>query len=104
MEEMGFLNVKSTKRAPKKLARLIRETQLCISGDHLFYQKLPFMDNVEYSVLTATEALTVPPLSVIRVPIKVKSARGKNILAGSYGICSTAHDKLRVWDFVTGCC
>ena len=43
----------------------IRETQLCISGDHLFYQNLPFIDNVECSVLTATEALTVPPLSVI---------------------------------------
>ena len=56
------------------------------------------MDNVECSVLTATEALTVPPLSVIRVPVKVKSAMGKKILAGTYGICSTAHNKLGVWD------
>ena len=76
----------------------IRETQLCISGDHLFYQKLPFMDNIKCSVLTATEALTVPPLSVIRVPVKVKSARGKKILSGTYGIYSTAHNRLGVWD------
>ena len=76
----------------------IHETQLCVSGDHLFYQNLPFIDNVEFSVLTATEALTVPPLSVIRVPVKVKAARRKKILAGPYGICSTAHDRLGVWD------
>ena len=75
----------------------IGETQLCISVDHLFFQKLPLMDNVECSVLTATEALTVPPLSVIRVPVKVKSARGKKIVAGTYEICSTAYDKLGVW-------
>ena len=43
----------------------IHETQLRISGDHLFYLKLHFMDNVECSVLTATEALTGPPLSII---------------------------------------
>ena len=58
-----------------------------------FFQKLPFMDNVERSVLTA-----VPPLSVVRVPVKLKSARGKKILAGTYRICFTAHDKLGVWD------
>ena len=74
----------------------ICETQLCISGDHLFYQNLPFVDNVECSVLT--EALTVPPLSVIRVPVKVKSVRGNKILAGTYGICSTAHGRLGVWN------
>ena len=51
---------------------------------------------IECNVLTATEALTVPPLSVIRVPVKVKSA--KKILAGTYGICSTAHGKLGVRD------
>ena len=56
----------------------------------LFYQNLPFLDNVECNVLT--EAWTVPPLSVLRVPVKVKSARGKKILAGTYGICSSAHD------------
>ena len=73
-------------------------SQLYISGDHLFYQNLPFLDNVECSVLTVTEALTVPPLLVIRVSVKVKSVRGKKILAGTYGICSTAHDRLGVWD------
>ena len=75
----------------------IRKAQLCISGDHLFYQNLPFVDNVECSVLTAIEALTVPPLSVLRVPVKVKSARGKKILAGTYGICFSAHERLGIW-------
>ena len=28
----------------------------------------------------------------------MKSARGKKILAGTYGICSAAHDRLGVWD------
>ena len=32
----------------------------------------------------------------MRVPIKVKSARGKKILAWTCGICSTVHDRL--WD------
>ena len=76
----------------------IRETQLCISGGHLFYQNSPFVDNVECSVLTATEALTVHPLSVIRVPVIVQSARGKKILDETYRICSTAHDRLGVLD------
>ena len=67
----------------------IRETQLCISGDHLFFQKLPFMDNVECSVLTATEALTIPPLLVIQVPVKVKSARGKKLPAGTVLLLTT---------------
>ena len=56
------------------------------------------MDKVECSVLTETVALTVPPLSVLRVPVKVKSARGKKILAGPNGICSSAHNWLGVWD------
>ena len=41
--------------------------------------------------------LTVPARSVIRIPVKVKSARGKKMPCGTFGI-SMAHDRLGFWD------
>ena len=64
----------------------IRESQLCISADHVFSSNLPATDNRACSVLTEIEYLTVPARSVIKIPVKVKSARGKKMPCGTFGI------------------
>ena len=76
----------------------IRESQLCISTDHVFYSNLPASDNMACCVLTAIKDLTVPARSVLKIPAKVKSARGKKMLCGTFGISNMAHDRLGVWD------
>ena len=50
------------------------------------------------SVLTAVEDLTVPARFLIRIPVNVKSARGKKMSCGTFGISTMAHDRLGVWD------
>ena len=76
----------------------IREIQLCISGDNVFFNNLSVSDNIQCSVISAIEDIKIPPRSVLRVPVSERSARGKKIVKGTYGICSTAFDKLGVWN------
>ena len=76
----------------------IRESQLCILEDHVFFTSLPASDNMACSVLTAVEDLTVLARSLIRIPMKVKSAQGKKMPCGTFGISTMAHDCLGVWD------
>ena len=76
----------------------IRETQLCICGDNVFFNNLSVSDNIQCSVISAIEDIKIPPRSVLRVPVSVRTARGKIIVKGTYGICATAFDKLGVWD------
>ena len=64
----------------------------------MFYSNLPATENMACSVLTAIEDLTVPVRSVIKIPVKVKSAKGKKMPCGTFGISSMAHDQLGVWD------
>ena len=54
-------------------------------------------DNIQCSVISAIEDIKIPPGSVLRIPVSVRSARGKKIVKGTYGICATAFDKLGVW-------
>ena len=74
----------------------IQESQLCILEDHVFFTSLPASDNMACSVLTAVEDLKVPARSVIRSPVKVKSARGKKMPCGTFGIATMTHDQLGV--------
>ena len=76
----------------------ICETQLCISGDNVFFNNLSVSDNIQCSVISAIEDIKIPPRSVLRVPVSVRSAGGKKIVKGTYGMCTTAFDKLGVWD------
>ena len=46
----------------------------------------------------AMEDLKVPGRSVIKIPVKVKSARGKKMPCTTFGISTMAHDRLGVWD------
>ena len=71
----------------------ILESQLCISADHVFFMSLLASDNMACSVLTAVEDLTVAAWSVIRIPVKVKSARGMKMPCGTFGISTMAHDR-----------
>ena len=70
---------------------------MCISADHVFYSNLPASDNMACSVLTAIEDLTVRARSVIKIPVKVKSARGKKMPCGTFGI-STVWPMIN-WEF-----
>ena len=70
----------------------IRDSQLCISADHVFFSNLPATGNMMCSVLTPVEDWTVPARSVIRIPVKVKSARDKKMPWGTFGISTMAHD------------
>ena len=61
----------------------IREAQLAISCDHVFFSSaLNHKDNLECSVLVANEDFSVPLRSVIRVPVGVCSARGGPVPLG----------------------
>ena len=48
--------------------------------------------------LQHVEDLTVPARSVIKIPVKVKSATGKKMPCGTFGISSMAYDRLGIWD------
>ena len=41
----------------------IRETQLCISGDNVFFNNLSVPDNIQCSVISAKEDIKIPPRS-----------------------------------------
>ena len=71
----------------------IRETQLCIIGNNVFFNNLSVPDNIQCSVISAIEYIKI----VLRIPVSMRSARGKKIVKGTYGICA-AFDKLGVWD------
>ena len=73
----------------------IKETQLCISGNNVFFTNLFVSDNIQCSVITAIEDFS--PRSILRIPVSVRSARGKKIVKVTYGICATAFDKLGLW-------
>ena len=62
----------------------IRETQLCISGNNVFFNNISVSDNIQCSVITAIDDIKIPPLPVLRNLVSVRSA--------------TAFDKLGVWD------
>ena len=77
----------------------IREAQLAISCDHVFFSSaLNHRDNFECSVLVAHEDFSVPFRSVLRVPVGVRSARGGPVPQGHCFVYGQAHDKLGVWD------
>ena len=77
----------------------IREAQLAISCDHVFFSSaLNHRDNLECSVLVANVDFSVPLCSVIRVPVGVRSARGGPVPLGQCFVFGQAHDRLGVWD------
>ena len=77
----------------------IREAQLAISCDHVFFSSaLNHKDNFECSVLVANEYFSVPFRSVLRVPFGVRSARGGPVPWGQCFVCGQAHDKQGMWD------
>ena len=77
----------------------IREAQLVISCDHVFFSSaLNQKDNLECSMLVATEDFSVPFRLVLRVPVGVRSARGSPVPSGRCFVSGQAHDKLGIWD------
>lgn len=69
----------------------IGEAQLVISCDHVFFHSaLNHQDNMDCSVLIASEDVKIPFLSVLRIPLKVCSARGRKLLPGSIAVSGQA--------------
>ena len=45
-------------------------------------------------MILAIKDVKIPPCSVLKIPVSVRSAQGKNVVKGTYGICAAAFDKL----------
>lgn len=56
-------------------------------------------NNIQCSVILAIEDSKIPPCSVLRIPVSVRS-HGKKIVKGTYDICTSAFDQLEVWESV----
>ena len=77
----------------------IREAQLVISCDHVFFSSaLNQKDNWECSVLVATEDFKIAFRSVLHVPVGVRSTRGGPVPPGTCFVSGQAHDELGIWD------
>ena len=76
----------------------IREQQMVISSDHIFFQNLSPKDDYRCASLCATSDFTIPARSVNRKSFAVRSATGVIFQPGVSGVCSSSSDSLGVWD------
>ena len=76
----------------------VREQQLCIEADNVFFKKFPLEESVSCSTLTAPEDFSVSTRTVLRTELFVRTAHGTPIPSGTSGVSSTAWDEVGVWD------
>ena len=76
----------------------IRETQLVVSGQNIFFRDLKKEDCAALSVLHAPGRISVPAHSMLTVKLNVKDLKGKPLPVGLAGVNSAALEGLGVWN------
>jgi len=76
----------------------IKEQQMVISPDNVFFQNLSPRDVYKCSSICVLEDISIPARSVNRRSFAVRSATGQTLRPGITGICSSSSDTLGVWD------
>ena len=69
----------------------VREQQLCIEADDMFFKKFPLEESVSCLTLTPPEDFSVSPRTVLRTKLFVWTARETLLLPGTSGVSSRYH-------------
>ena len=77
----------------------VREQQLCIEADHMFFKKFPLKESVSCSTLTAPEDFSVSTrTTALRTELFVRTARETLLLPGTSGASSITWDGRHLWE------
>ena len=76
----------------------IRETQMVIEPDHIFFKEMPETSNRELATLRATSDFTLQARTALRTELAAKTARGEMIPWGVSGVSATAERDVGLWD------
>ena len=76
----------------------VREQQLVIDLDHVFFKNLPKNEQAMCATLRAPRDFGISPRTVLRTELSVHAARGETLIPELFGIASSAIDEVRVWD------
>ena len=71
----------------------VREQQLVIDVDHVFFKNLPKPEQAMCATLRAPRDFGISPRTVLRTELNVQSARGEFFIPKLCGIASSAIDK-----------
>ena len=76
----------------------IREQQLVVAGDDLFFRCIPTPKWNALATLSAPERLHVPASTVMRSRLNVRDLHMNKLPVGTTGVAKPARDKLGVWE------
>ena len=76
----------------------IREQQMVIDADHVFFKSLPKNEQFQCATLRASRDFGVSPRTVMRIDLSVSNALGTPLDPGIFGVSGSAFDQVGVWD------
>ena len=76
----------------------IREQQLMISADHVFFQNLPEESQVSLLTLSPAADMVIPARTMMRVSVSPKTHTGRRLAEGTQVAAYTGKSNIGLWD------
>ena len=81
----------------------LRETQLVVTGQDVFFEKVRQEDWAALAALHATSRFSVPARTALTLKLAVKDLCGNTLPVGTAGVNTTAKEELGVWNTLDAC-
>ena len=76
----------------------IREQQMIISADHVFFQSIPQEHELSAITLGPAADIVLPPRTLVKLTVAPKTAHGKRLPTGTQVVAYTAKSNIGVYD------
>ena len=81
---------------------VIREQQLMVSGEDVFFKDIAEDKWASLSTLTVPSEVCVPARTIMKVNVQARDLKGRVLPVGTPGVSTMAHD-LGVWETIAEC-